>query len=327
MLLEKSPFISIVVPLFNEEESLNALYDALEQELSGITEDYEIVLVDDGSRDRSFELVKELYAKNNRIKGLSFSRNFGHQIALMAGLQHATGQAVITMDADLQHPPSLIPVLIQKWQEEKYDIVNTRRLDADGIGFFKKISSKLYYRLLNYLSDIHIEPAAADFRLMNRKSLDAFLNLPERDRFTRGLVSWMGFNQAIIDYKAQDRFAGSTKYSFFKMLRFGLDGIVSFSSRPLRLSFYAGFFIFLFGLLYAFYAIVQFIQGTTVPGWTSILVSLLVIGGVMLLSLGIIGEYIARIFHEVKQRPLYFIKEKVGTQINSNEQSEKEENQ
>lgn len=312
--MKKTPHISIVLPLFNEEENLPKLYSELQPVLAQLTMDYEIIFVDDGSRDASFEIVRQLNQKDSKVIGLAFSRNFGHQTALMAGLEHARGEIVISMDADLQHPPSMIPALYAKWKEG-YDIVNTRRLASEGVGVFKTITSKWYYQLLNYLSDIPIEPAAADFRLMNRQAVSALISLPERDRFTRGLVSWMGFRQAIIDYNAHARFAGTSKYSLIKMLRFGLDGIISFSSRPLRLSFYVGFITFLLGLLYAFYAVIVFFKGDAVPGWTSILVSLLIIGGVMLLSLGIIGEYIARIYHEVKKRPLYFIREKIGSHL------------
>lgn len=306
------PQLSIVLPLFNEVENLNALYEVLKPVVDDLSNgSYEILFVDDGSRDGSFDLVKALHLKNSKVKGISFARNFGHQTALLAGLQQAKGDLVVTMDADLQHPPEVIKVLYQKYQEG-FDIVNTRRLDVEGVSWFKKVSSKYYYIFLNYLSDIPIEPAAADFRLMNRKAVEAYLSLPERSRFTRGLISWMGFRQAIVDYKAHARFAGQSKYSLIKMLRFGLDGIVSFSSRPLRLSFYVGLIAFILGAIYAGFAIIQFFQGKNVPGWTSIQVTLLIIGGTLLLSMGIIGEYVARIFNEVKRRPHYFIKETIG---------------
>ncbi len=309
--MQPIPNISIVLPLFNEVENLQALYDALVPVVESLHSNYEIIFVDDGSRDGSFDVVKQLHQQNNKVRGLSFSRNYGHQTALMAGLQHSIGEVVITMDADLQHPPALLPVLYDEWKKG-FDIVNTRRLEVEGVSWFKKWTSKKYYQLLNFLSDIPIEPASADFRLMSRKAVNAFIELPERDRFTRGLVRWMGFQQTFVDYKAHARFAGQSKYSLLKMLRFGLDGIVSFSSRPLRLSFYVGLIVFLLGCIYTIFAIIQFFKGDTVQGWASILVSVLIIGGVTLLSLGIIGEYIARIFHEVKQRPLYFIKEEVG---------------
>ncbi|MBX2927225.1 MAG: glycosyltransferase family 2 protein [Saprospiraceae bacterium] len=304
----RTAVISAVVPVFNEEGNTTALYRRLAPALSGISLHYEIIFVDDGSTDGTFASVKKLNAADRRVQGISFSRNFGHQTALLAGLRHASGRVTITLDGDLQHPPELIPALYAK-HLEGFDIVNTRRIDEAAAGLFKKLSSRLFYRLINYLADVRIEPAAADFRLMSRAATDAFLSIPERDRFTRGLVSWMGFRQAVVPYQAEARHSGKTKYSLRKMLRFGLNGITSFSSRPLRLSFYSGIFISLAGLAYSIYAVVQFFSGQTIPGWTSILVSLLIIGGVILINLGIIGEYIARIFNEVKARPLYFIKE------------------
>ncbi|MFA4851734.1 MAG: glycosyltransferase family 2 protein [Bacteroidales bacterium] len=306
MIQEK--LLSIVTPCYNEEKNIEQLYNELLPVLKNICSHYEIVFVDDGSKDNTFSVIKEIAEKNKNVIGLSLSRNFGHQVAIMAGLQHSKGDLVVMMDADMQHPPEIIPQLIFEY-EKGFDIVNTKRLDSEDTGFFKKISSRCFYRFINFLSDVKIEPAAADFRLMTRKAVNAFLQLEEKDRFTRGLVSWMGFKQSVVEYNASSRFAGKSKYTFRKMLRFGIDGITSFSSKPLRISFYTGFIVFLAGLIYALYAIVQNIKGETVPGWTSILVTVLIIGGIQLLSIGIIGEYIARIFNEAKARPLYFIKD------------------
>ncbi len=310
--MEKAPLISIVIPVLDEEGNVQQLLCKLREILPLISERYEIIFVDDGSQDQTFTLVKAFHQADARVRGISFSRNFGHQIALLAGLQAARGEVVISMDGDMQHPPEVLPSLWQKYLEG-YDIVNTRRMDAQSIGWFKKLTSRGFYRLLGYLSEVPIEPAAADFRLMNRKAVDAFLTIPERDRFMRGLVSWMGFRQAIVPYQAAPRAAGKSKYSLRKMLRFGLDGITSFSARPLRISFVSGLFISIVGLIYALYALVQYFLGQTIAGWTSMLVSLLIIGGIMLINLGIVGEYIARIFHEVKARPLYFIQEQTDT--------------
>jgi dolichol-phosphate mannosyltransferase len=301
--------LSIVVPCFNEGKNIEQLYNQILPVLNNICSHYEIIFVDDGSKDNTFGVIKEIAEKNKNVIGLSLSRNFGHQVAIMAGLQHSKGDLVAMMDADMQHPPEIIPQLILEY-EKGFDIVNTKRIDSNDTGFFKKISSGCFYRIINFLSDVKIEPAAADFRLMTRKAVNAFLQLEEKDRFTRGLVGWMGFKQSIVEYHASSRFAGKSKYTFKKMFRFGMDGVTSFSSKPLRISFYAGFIVFLAGLIYALYAIVQNIKGETVQGWTSILVSVLIIGGIQLLSLGIIGEYIARIFNEAKARPLYFIKDK-----------------
>jgi glycosyltransferase involved in cell wall biosynthesis len=301
--------ISIVIPLFNEETSIELLYNKLIAIINDIKSNYEIVFVDDGSFDNSFEIIKKLSKKDKCIRGLSLSRNFGHQVALLAGIEHSGGNAVITMDADLQHPPEVIKLMYNKYLEG-YDVINTRRIDSKKIGFFKKISSKYYYKLINILSNVKIETSSSDFRLMNRKAINAFIKIRERDRFTRGLVSWMGFKQTTIEYHALPRLSGKSKYTFRKMTHFALDGITSFSSKPLRLSFYLGLIVFFVGFIYAIYAIIKYYSGTSSPGWASILISVLIIGGIQLLSIGIIGEYIARIFNESKGRPIYFIKEK-----------------
>lgn len=301
-------FLSIVIPCYNEEKNISPLYIELKEVLNKFNYAYEIIFSDDGSKDKTFEIVKELHKNDNSVKGISLSRNFGHQIALMAGIKAAKGEIVITMDGDMQHPPAFIPELIKK-QAEGFDIVNTRRIDAADIGFIKKHTSKTFYKLVNFLADVHIEPAAADFRLMTRKAVDAFIEIPERDRFTRGLISWMGFNQAIIDYHAAKRFAGKSKYTLRKMIHFASDGITSFSSKPLRFSFFFGLLTFFVGIIYAGFSVINHITGNTVSGWTSLMVTVLIIGGIQMLSIGIIGEYIARIFNESKSRPLYFIKD------------------
>ena len=309
--MSTEPKLSIVVPVYNEAANLEVLYASLHAVLEEVARSYEVIFVDDGSSDGTFEVVKQLHERNPAVKGYSFSRNFGHQTALFAGLSKSSGAVVISMDGDMQHPPEMIPALLEKY-EEGYDIVNTKRIDAQNTGLFKKLSSRWYYKMLNALSDVPIEPAAADFRLMNRKSVEALNSLPESHRFTRGLVGWMGFKQAILPYQAAPRHAGASKYTFFKMIRFGLDGIVSFSVKPLRIAFYTGVMVSIAALLYAIYAIVQHLLGSTVEGWTSILVSVLFIGGVTLLSLGVIGEYIARIFNEVRRRPMYFFKDQTN---------------
>jgi polyisoprenyl-phosphate glycosyltransferase len=309
MKMEES--LSVVVPCFNEEKNIEVLYNELAPVLSALTEDYEIIFVDDGSRDDTFKIIRRISENDHNVEGISLSRNFGHQVAIMAGLQHCKGDIVVMMDADMQHPPEVITQLIEEYQKG-FDIVNTRRIDAKDAGMFKKASSRFFYRLINFLSDVKIEPAAADFRLMTRKAVDAFLQLEEKDRFTRGLISWMGFKQSVVEYHASSRYAGKSKYTLSKMLRFGMDGITSFSSKPLRISFYAGLVIFFLGIVYAIYAIIENINGKTIQGWTSLLVTVLIIGGFQLLSLGIIGEYIARIFNQTKARPLYFIKDKTA---------------
>jgi len=304
----KQTQISIVIPLLNEEGNIKVLYESLLPVVEKISADYEIIFVDDGSKDSSFDIITKISQLNKRVLGISLSRNFGHQIALSAGLEHASGEAVVMLDADMQHPPEIIIDLYNKYKEG-FDIVNTIRTETADVGIFKKITSYYFYKLINRLSDIHIEPAAADFRLMNRKTVNAFLQMKEKDRFTRGLVSWMGFKQAQIEYIAPQRFAGKSKYSLLKMFRFAADGITAFSAKPLRVSFFAGIIVSFTGLLYAIYAVFQYFGGKNIPGWTSILVSILIIGGIQLISIGIIGEYLARVFNEAKNRPMYLVKE------------------
>ncbi len=306
--------ISIIIPVYNEERNLDVLYSELNAVIKSLHLSYEIIFIDDGSIDNSFQIIKQISKSDVQVSGISLSRNFGHQTALLAGIENAKVNVIITMDADLQHPPDVIPELYNSYKKG-FDIVNTRRIDSEKIGLFKKITSSLFYKLINFLSDIKIESASADFRLMNRKSVEAFLRLPERERFTRGLIKWIGFNQTIIDYKCSPRFAGKSQYTFRKMVHFAMDGITSFSSKPLRISFYLGLVVFIIGFIYAIYGIINYYEGKTVQGWTSILVSVLIIGGIQLLSLGIIGEYLARVFNESKSRPIYLIKETTENKI------------
>lgn len=305
--------ISIVVPGYNEETNIRALYNELLPVLKSTGSDFEIIFADDGSRDRTFEVIKSISAEDKHVIGLSLSRNFGHQVALMAGLQHAKGDIVIMMDADLQHPPSVIPLLIEQYQKG-FDIINTRRIDSKDVGIVKKTTSKGFYKFINAMSDVYIEPSSSDFRLMSRKAVDAFLQFEEKSRFTRGLISWMGFRQTIIEFNATERFSGKSKYTFRKMFRFGMDGITSFSSKPLRISFYSGVIVFFIGIIYAIYAVVEYFRGETTQGWASMLITILMLGGFQLLSIGVVGEYIARIFNESKARPLYFIKDKTDSE-------------
>lgn len=306
--MANSPEISIVIPIYNELGNVRPVYEALIKVLEPLGRSFEIIYSDDGGRDGGFAAVKELNKQDARVRGISLSRNFGHQTALHAGLSHARGQFVICMDGDLQHPPSMIPQFLDQ-HAAGYDIVNTRRIDGASTTWLKRKTSSWYYKLINALSDVPIEPASADFRSMTRRALDALLKLQERQRFTRGLISWMGFEQTIIDYQVGERHSGVSKFTYAKMIRFGLDGVVSFSVKPLRITFYAGLMISTVAVLYGIYAIIMFAIGDTVPGWTSILVSVLFIGGALLLGMGVIGEYVARIYNEVRQRPMYFLKD------------------
>ncbi len=301
--------ISIVVPCYNEEGNVVALIRSLTEVLNHYDFDYELILVDDGSKDATFKIIENEAKGSDRIKGFALSRNFGHQVALFAGLEMAVGELVITMDADLQHPVRVIPKLIEKY-EEGYDIVNTVRAYDQSESVFKKLTSKWFYAFINSISDTHIEPQSSDFRLMGREAVDAFLTLKEHNRFTRGLVRWIGFKQTSVEYQADKRFSGSSGYSLKKMVALAVDGVTSMSSKPLRLSLYLGFLLCIAGVLYAIFVLVNYIRGINVEGWTSILISILVIGGIQLLILSIMGEYVSKIFNEAKDRPLYLIKAK-----------------
>ena len=300
--------LSIVLPSYHEEDNIRYMYQEILKHVSQ-SASLEIIFVDDGSRDQTFEKIKELAMEDQRVRGIRLSRNFGHQTALLAGLKEAEGELVIMMDADGQHPPALIPDLLKK-MDEGYDIVNTIRKETEGSGLLKKASSRWFYWVFNALSDVKIEPSAADFRIMNRKALEAFLSIDEQDRFTRGLVTWIGFKQAYIDYIAKKRQAGSSKYTFRRMRIFAVDGVTSFSARPLRMSTTLGFVTMFAGILYAVYAIIMKLLGNTNPGWTSLLLTILFLGGIQLISIGILGEYLARIYNETKRRPHFFIQER-----------------
>jgi len=299
--------ISIVLPCYFEEQNVAYIYNEITRHLGD--DDLELIFVDDGSEDQTFDLVKQLAQNDRRVRGLKLSRNFGQQAANLAGLTEAKGDVIVMMDADGQHPPALIPEMIRKLGEG-YDVVNTKRINVKGAGFFRKITSRLFYRFVRFVSEINIDNTQVDFRAMNRKALDAFLLLDEHNRFNRGLFTWMGFRQTQVEFEAPDRNAGKTNYNFRKLMRLAFDGITSFSTRPLRLSFYLGLLIIFLGIIYGIYAVLNYFFGHTNPGWTSLLITILVLGGVQLFSLGIIGEYLGRIFYESKRRPHYIISDR-----------------
>ena len=306
--------LSVVVPAFNEEESLEAFYAALHGELERLDLRWELIIVNDGSRDRTAGIIRQLHERDSRVQGLLFARNFGHQVAISAGIAHAQGRAVIVMDADLQHPPELIPEMVRLWREGNH-VVYTIRTYGPEVGRFKRLSSEMFYNVINKVSNINLIPGAADFRLMDRRVVDYLNAMPENARFVRGMVSWLGFKQVGIPYTAAPRFAGTSKYSLTKMLAFAVEGITSFSTRPLRWSMYLGFFVALSVVPYSILAIYQHLfTNLTVPGWSSLIVAISFLGAVQLIFLGILGEYIGRIYTEVKRRPLYTIEEKIGFQ-------------
>jgi polyisoprenyl-phosphate glycosyltransferase len=304
--------ISVVVPAYNEELVINETHKRLNDALSSIAADYEIIYVNDGSRDKTIEILKEIGAKDSHVRILNFSRNFGHQVAVTAGIQHATGDAVVLIDADLQDPPELIKEFVRKWQEG-YDVVYAIRKSRAGETWFKKFTAAIYYRTLRKLIDIEIPLDTGDFRLMSRKVVDSLNAMPERHRFIRGLVSWVGFKQIGVEYERQERFAGETKYPLKKMIKFAMDGITAFSYKPLQLASWLGVYAALIGFV-GILAIIalKFLTQVTVQGWSSLMVVVLFIGGVQLGILGIMGEYLGRIYDEVRGRPLYLLQERIG---------------
>jgi dolichol-phosphate mannosyltransferase len=308
---------SIVVPVYNEAEVLQALYNRLTPVMAGLGESYEIIFVNDGSTDESPLLLQGLQGTDKHLKVLSLSRNFGHQIAITAGLDHSSGQAVVVMDADLQDPPEVIPRLVDQWRKG-YDLVSAVREKRRGEGLFKRATAALFYRLLRHLTVTEIALDTGDFRLMSRKAVETLKGIRERSRFLRGLSGWIGFRQTSVSFVRDVRQAGETKYPLKKMVRFALNGIMSFSSVPLQLASYLGFLVSSVSFFYMVYAIgLKLFTDRVVLGWASVMVAVLFLGGVQLVSLGIIGEYIGRIYDEVKQRPLYIVDEARGFDQNS----------
>lgn len=298
----------IVIPVYNEEENIKELYHQILAVMEGLTIDYRVIFVDDGSTDDTLDVIESLANADHHIQFISFTRNFGHQVALMAGLDHSSGDCVITMDGDLQHPPQLIPELLRLW-EAGYKVVSTVREDPESIPLFKKASAEVFYKLIGRIADVKIEPGSADCRLLDREVIAVLTRFHEKSKFLRGLISWIGFRSTTVAYRARERFGGVSKYPLSRMIRFAWDGITAFSALPLRLAFYTGLLISICSFGYAVFAIVaRLVGGITIPGWTSILVSVLFLGGLQLIFIGMLGEYIARIFDEVKDRPLYVIK-------------------
>lgn len=305
--------LSVVVPCANEQEVVAETQRRLADALCSIAElRFEIVYVDDGSTDLTPALLEKLQRDDDRVRVVRLSRNFGHQVAITAGMEHASGDAVVVIDADLQDPPEVIADFVAEWRKG-CDVAYGVRAEREGETFFKRWTAKLFYRFIGRLSETDIPLDTGDFRLMNRNVVDALLAMPERDRFIRGMVSWLGFSQVPVLYRRAPRAAGQTKYPLLKMVRFAADGIVSFSLAPLRLATYLGFgasALGLAGILIALYQ--RLLTRHWVQGWASIVIAVLFLGGVQLISLGIIGEYVGRIYGESKQRPLYLVRERLG---------------
>ena len=299
--------LSVVAPVFNEEGNVRAFCERTATALAELP--FELVLVDDGSDDGTPAVLEELAAADRRIRVVTLSRNFGHQTALTAGLEHATGDAVVMIDADLQDPPELIPELVDWWRKGS-DVVIPVRESREGETRFKLMTASWFYRLLGRVAQIEVEQNAGDFRLLSRRALDALLAMPERSRYIRGMTAWVGFTQTTVSYRRAPRAAGETKFSFFKMLRFSFDAVASFSYVPLQMATLLGFFFAAIAFLGIPVAIGFRIAGEFVPGVTTTVIAVLLLGGIQLMAIGIIGEYIARVYDEVKRRPLYLVDSK-----------------
>ena len=310
---EQKKILSIVSPVYNEAENLGEFYSRVINATDNLNLEIEIIYINDGSQDSTIDIITKQRQIDNRITIIDLSRNFGKEIALTAGLDYSSGDAVIVIDADLQDPPELIPKLVEKWREG-YDVVNAKRIKRKGESLLKKVMSYIYYRLLFYLSDINVPKDTGDFRLLNKNALDALLKLREKHRYMKGLFVWVGFKQKEIEYEREARFKGKTKWGFFSLFNLAFDGLTSFSIMPLRLASTIGFLSALIGFFYGaviFFKTLFFHE--PVAGFTSLVVLITFFGGIQLLSIGIIGEYIGRIFNETKNRPLYVVKNIQGS--------------
>ena len=307
--------ISVVIPMYYEEEVADICYKRVVNNLKKLSDkySYEIIFINDGSKDSTLEILKKIASNDDNVKIISFSRNFGHQAAVTAGIRNATGDAIIIMDADLQDPPELFEGMIEKW-EEGYDVVYGKRKTREGESIFKLLTARMFYNTLNKLSEIEIPKDTGDFRLVDRKVIDVIATLPEHNKFLRGLFSWVGFNQYAYEYNRVNRVAGKTKYPFKKMFKLATDGILSFSAKPLKIVGAIGFFSVIVSIIILIYSIVSYMfkLNSLTPGWTSIMCTMTFIGGIILISLWMIGEYIARIYEESLGRPEYIIDELIN---------------
>jgi len=300
---------SVIIPVFNEEQNIQPLYERLTRVLIALGKPYELLFVNDGSRDRTLAVVKDLANSDRAVKYIDFGRNFGHQIAVTAGLHFSKGERIVIIDGDLQDPPELIAAMDEK-MNEGWNVVYAKRATREGESFFKKITAKIFYRILARVTSISIPVDTGDFRIMDRKVVNALNQMPEHHKFIRGMVSWVGFKQTFVEYNRQERLSGKTGYTFRKMLRFAFDGITGFSNMPLKLASYFGFFVSFLSFLLILYTLYsKYLLREAVPGWASIMVSILFIGGIQLICLGLIGEYLIRMDANLRQRPLYVVNE------------------
>lgn len=305
----QAPTLSVVVPAYNEQEVLPEFHRRTTAALEKLGLPFEIIYVNDGSRDNTMEVLRALHAQDPRAVVVSLSRNFGKEAAMTAGFEHVRGEAMVIIDSDLQDPPELIGTLVDGWREG-YDMVYARRRKRDGESFIKKLTAKYFYRVIRSVSRVQIPNDTGDFRLLSRRALDALLKLREEHRFMKGLFAWIGFKQKAVEYDRDPRFAGVTKWNYWKLWNYAIEGITSFTIAPLKVATYLGFVVALFSFLYAGFVIYKTIVfGDPVAGYPSLMVVILFLGGVQLLFIGVLGEYLGRTFNEVKRRPLYFVGE------------------
>ncbi|HMW39395.1 MAG: glycosyltransferase family 2 protein [Saprospiraceae bacterium] len=301
--------LSVIIPVYNEEGNLELLFKRLEKVLSSTDATPEYIFINDGSLDHSMEIIRQLAMKDSRVKFIDFSRNFGHQTAVTAGLDYCNGDCAIIIDADLQDPPEMITELYNKWKEG-FEVAYARRRSRQGENFLKKWTARVFYRLLKKITSIQIPVDTGDFRIIDRKVINVLKQMPEQQKFLRGQISWIGFRQTAVEYDRDERHAGKTGYTYSKMIRFALDGITSFSNFPLRFATMMGFLVSAIAFLLILYALYQrLVSREFVPGWASLMLAILFMGGVQLISLGIIGEYISRMDVNVRKRPLYIVRE------------------
>ncbi len=299
--------LSIIIPIYNEEKNIPLLYQRLKEVVDPMQLNYEFIFINDGSKDNSIAMIRDLAKHDQGVKYINFSRNFGHQIAVTAGLDKSSGEAVVIIDADLQDPPELIHELYAK-MKEGYEVVYAKRRSRKGESWLKKFTAKMFYRILSRITSISIPVDTGDFRIMHRKVVDVLNNMPEQQKYLRGQISWIGFNQTYVEYDRDIRHAGETGYTYKKMIRFALDGITSFSNLPLKFATGAGFVVSAIAFLMIIYALIsRFYIEDYEPGWTSLMLAVLFIGGIQLIGIGIIGEYISRLSTNVRNRPLYII--------------------
>ena len=305
--------ISIVIPMYNEHEIANMCYKRINEVIKQLNNyEYEIIFINDGSKDNTQLILEEIAKEDKNVKILSFSRNFGHQAAVTAGIKYVTGDAIVIMDADLQDPPELIPDMLKLW-EDGNEVIYGKRKARKGESLFKLMTAKMFYNTLNALSDVDIPKDTGDFRLVDRKVVDTINNLPEHNKFLRGLFSWVGFKQEAFEYERQERFAGKTKYPLKKMIKLASDGIISFSTKPLKIVGGLGIITILISLIILIYSLISYFTGHSAQaGWTSLIVTVTLLSGVQLLSLWIISEYIGRIYDDTKKRPQYIIDKKIN---------------